>query len=136
MKFESYTKEQLAAILEALNPDTQKVLEALHTNPTDEMKRITDAIHGLFCNAPHTEESDEYCPYFEEDQIANTWSQPAHQAWLQQSLSLLEKFHISGEKELSRLINKVGKVKGMFKEEELDFLLFSLQFTQTASDEV
>lgn len=133
MDYSSYSKEQLEAILQALSPSTEDIISAIQANPTNETKRITDIIHMLFCSGSHGKEGEEAtCDYFLEEQLDGAWGLPQHQQWLREATNLMDKLAIKGEKELSRMLQKVQEVKETLKtNEEISFLLLILYHTHT-----
>ncbi len=99
------SKDVLACVLNNLDI-TNRIPAALAKNPCNEIKRMTDLIHSVFCDLDH--ECGE-CAYYHEDQFDTGWSQPHHTLWLSATTNAMFSCDIANEKELLDAINESGQ---------------------------
>lgn len=84
------------------------VREAICNEPTAEVKRLTDIIHGVLCAKQH---DDTNCPYYDEEANLYCWKQPQHKDWLEKTIVLMDELKISSEGEFTKVYGEAKRVQ-------------------------
>lgn len=71
----------------------KEVETAILTSPTNEMKRIVDTVHSLFCSENH----ENICGYHKEEILEDAWTMPFHKEWFREALKLMDVIGVSTE---------------------------------------
>jgi len=100
------SKDVLACILRNLDI-INRIPAAIIRDPCNEIKRMTDLIHGVGCELDH--EAGE-CMYYHEAQFESCWSQPHHKLWLETTVSAMLSCDIANEKELLDVLNQLKQL--------------------------
>ena len=82
---------------------------AMRQNPSNELKRLTDSIHTMFCR-DHGHISC-LCMYYEEEEVDTTWSEEGHTKWLDKTFSIMEEFELASEADFTKLYGKVREAQ-------------------------
>jgi hypothetical protein len=86
----------------------EDILTARKRNPTNEMKRIVDLIHGVFCVAEHAPHG---CGYYFEENEPKPWELTEHQVWIELTMSLMLELNIRSEMEMLDCYRAARKTK-------------------------
>jgi hypothetical protein len=78
-------EEKLEALLRA-GKITENDLWAVDQNDQFKLARICDWLHAIFCERVHPDE----CPYYNEQEKPDTWAQPCHKHWLEETDHVFE----------------------------------------------
>lgn len=120
MEIEKLSRDVLVSALIGLQKTglvkDEDILEAIKIEPSNEMKRIVDLVHGFCCQAHHDQGG---CEYYSEDQMTNCWTLPAHKEWLDDAIAWMNDLGLQTEHELSTAIHEAriqfGKITQMKK---------------------
>ena len=78
-------EEKLEALLRA-GKITESDLWAIDQNDQFKLARICDWLHAIFCERVHPDE----CLYYNEQEKPDTWAQPCHKHWLEETDHVFE----------------------------------------------
>jgi len=103
----------LKSLLAQEHINTELMLSAMKHDPSNELCRLTDSIHTMFCQE-HAKQSC-ICSYYDEesDNASKTecWSQEHHARWLDKTFSLMEEFELASEADFTKLYGKVREAQ-------------------------
>lgn len=109
MDINKLSKDQMEVILSKLfqqkTIDKEFIAGTLVANPTNEMKRCTDAMHSLLCKTEHHESKDKTCQYYEEEGLNDCWIKAGHTHWLKNTIDFMKKNEIDDESMLRNTIS-------------------------------
>ena len=92
--------------------DVELMLKAMKHDPSNELCRLTDSIHTMFCRE-HAKQ-DSTCCYYDEENSESTnecWQQDCHSLWLDKTFKLMEEFELASESDFTRLYGKVREAQ-------------------------
>jgi predicted RNA-binding protein YlxR (DUF448 family) len=102
------TEEILRELIRLGKITEEDILVARKRNPTNEMKRIVDLIHGVFCVAEHAPHG---CGYYVEENEPSAWQLTEHQVWIELTMSLMQELSIGSEREMLDCYRAARKTK-------------------------
>ena len=82
---------------------------AMRQNPSNELKRLTDNIHLMFCQEHNKNPC--LCKYYEEEEVDTTWSEEGHTKWLDKTFSIMEECDLGSEADFTKLYGKVREAQ-------------------------
>jgi hypothetical protein len=113
---EDSVKAILHQLLEEERVTEQDLLTYLQLNPTNEMKRITDFVHLMFCVQNH----EHQCMYDVEGSEPACWSMQTHQLWLRIATTLLRELGIMSEKDFRIIHGHAHKLVMLYHDMEIE----------------
>jgi hypothetical protein len=87
----------------------QQLDSAMRQSVPNELKRITDTIHGLICaynHDPSIQDLKHNCKYYEEELLETCWTQADHEYWLHITSEILNELNISSEDSFRQILAK------------------------------
>ena len=113
---EANSKAILQQLLKEEKVSEDDLLTYLHMNPSNEMKRMVDFMHLMFCVGDHQLD----CEYDVEGQKENPWQWSNHQLWLAKTTAMMRELGVASEHEFRTVYGHAQKLVIMYHDMEIE----------------